>query len=90
METLVTLCILALVLLLLYALTRSNLAGTRSDIGGARVWVNDVSGPHIGAAPTWSGFSGSYSGGDWGGGSCGGGDVGGGGDGGGGACGGGG
>ena len=35
METLLTLCIVALVVLLLYALTRSDLVGTRSDIVGA-------------------------------------------------------
>jgi hypothetical protein len=35
METLLRLCIVALVVLLLYALTRSDLVGTRSDIAGA-------------------------------------------------------
>jgi hypothetical protein len=37
METLLTLCIVALVVLLLYALIRSDLVGTRSDIAGAAV-----------------------------------------------------
>jgi hypothetical protein len=37
METLLTLCIVALVVLLLYALTHSDLVGTRSDIAGATV-----------------------------------------------------
>jgi hypothetical protein len=38
METLFTLFIVASVALLLYALARSDLVGTRSDITGAAMW----------------------------------------------------